>query len=33
VDVRYMLWVLDQYSQADRILDEMGVKYDKRSTH
>jgi hypothetical protein len=33
VDVRYMLWVLDQYSKADRILDEMGVKYDKRSTH
>jgi hypothetical protein len=33
VDVRYMLWVLDQFSGAHRILDEMGVKYDKRSTH
>ncbi|WP_218110159.1 S46 family peptidase [Oligoflexus tunisiensis] len=33
VDVRYMLWVLDQYASANRILDEMGVKYDKRATH
>lgn len=33
LDVRYMLWTLDQFVGAHRILDEMGVKYDKSSTH
>ncbi len=34
LDVRYMLWVLDKFAGAQRILDEMGVKTAQlKSTH
>lgn len=34
VDIRYMLWVLDQYDHAERLLTEMGVDGSQnRSTH
>ncbi len=33
VDVRYMLWVLDEFAGADRLLDELNVKHNKRASH